>query len=87
MPQIDPFSDRTRSFDSPCTRHFPITPQDDVDLAIRPRVLKVLSEGTVSIRDAAGTVLSYPVTAGELLQFSAVGVEATGTTATVVGWL
>ncbi|WP_282091356.1 spike base protein, RCAP_Rcc01079 family [Epibacterium ulvae] len=87
MPQIDPFADRIRSFDSPCTEHFAIVPQDDADLPKRPRVLKALTDGAVAVRDSGDTVITYPVTAGEVLQFSAVGVEATGTTATVVGWL
>jgi len=39
------------------------------------------------VRDSQDVVIVYPVTAGQVLQFSALGVEATGTTADVVGWL
>lgn len=82
----DPFVQHKRQLDSPATDQFVITPQDGVDLPTRPRVLRVLTDGDLAIRDKAGTIIIYPVTAGETFGFSAVGVEATGTTATVVGW-
>lgn len=87
MPQTDPFADIRRSLESPATTHMAITPQDGVDLPVRPRVLRVLTAGDLALRDAGGTILIYPVSAGEILAFSAVGVEATGTSATAVGWL
>lgn len=86
MPQIDPFTTHRRGLESPATHHLLVTPQDRVDLPVRPRVLRVLTAGDLSLRDAAGTVITYAVNAGEVLGFSAVGVEATGTTASVVGW-
>lgn len=85
--ETDPFSSQIRGLTSPATEHFSIVPADGTDLPLRPRVLRVLTSGDVAIRDANGDVIIYPVAAGETLQFSAVGVEATGTTATVVGWL
>lgn len=87
MPQIDPFAAQARGLTSPATQHFAIVPADGVDLPVRPRVLRVLASGDVALRDVGGVVVIYPVIAGETLQFSAVGVEATGTSATVVGWL
>lgn len=87
MPQDDPFEKFGRELDSPATKHFTITPEDGVDLPVRPRVLRILTSGDIAIRDVQGVVITYAVSAGETLQFSAVGVEATGTTATVVGWL
>lgn len=83
----DPFASHARGLESPASRHFAITPANGVDLATRPRVLKVLTAGTLCVRDGAGVIVSYPVVAGEILQISAVGVEASGTTASVVGWL
>lgn len=83
---MDPYASLLRGLESPATRHYPITPADGVDLAIRPRVIRALTEGNVAIRDANEVIIIYPVLAGDLIQFSAVGVEATGTTATVVGW-
>lgn len=87
MPSNDPFASMHRGLTSPATDHFAIVPADGVDLPIRPRVLRVQTDGAVSLRDRNDSVITYTVTAGELLQFSAVGVEATGTTAEVVGWL
>jgi hypothetical protein len=87
MPTHDPFAAQSRGLNSPATQHFPIVPADGVDLPTRPRVLRALTSGDVALRDVLGEVIAYPVAAGETLQFSAVGVEASGTTATVVGWL
>ena len=86
MPQIDPFANHRRGLESPATHQLVITPQDGVDLPVRPRVLRVLSSGDLTLRDGAGTVITYPVEAGETIGFSAAGVEATGTTAAVAGW-
>ncbi|KIC11154.1 hypothetical protein RA19_07290 [Leisingera sp. ANG-M1] len=86
MPQIDPFAHHRRGLESPVTHHLAITPQDGVDLPVKPRVLRVLTSGDLVLRDEAGTIISYAVEAGEVLGFSVVGVEASGTTATVAGW-
>ncbi|MEQ3625996.1 MAG: hypothetical protein ABNH26_08815 [Celeribacter sp.] len=71
---------------SPATRQYAITPTDGVDLDPRPRALFVLTDGDLVIRDELDAEITYPVTAGSLLPFRAVGIEATGTTATVAGW-
>ncbi|KIC33907.1 spike base protein, RCAP_Rcc01079 family [Leisingera sp. ANG-M7] len=86
MPQTDPFASHRRGLESPAETQFAITPQDGTDLPVRPRVLRVVAGGDLAVRDAAGTVIVYPVTAGEILPFSAAGIEATGTTAAVAGW-
>jgi hypothetical protein len=71
----------------PGDRHFPIEPDDDADLAIIPRAIRVGGAGNVVIRDGAGTDVTYAVTAGEVLTFRPVRVLSTGTTATdLVGW-
>jgi hypothetical protein len=85
MPQTDPFAGYRRGLESPAQTHFSITPQDAVDLPVRPRVLRVVSAADLAARDAAGTVIVYPVAAGENFAFSAAGIEASGTSATVVG--
>jgi len=64
--------------------HTVITPSD-ANLTDRPLGLKVTVAGNLSIKDEAGTVIVYPVTAGEEFSFSPVAVMA-ATTATVVGW-
>lgn len=61
--------------------------RDLADLTVRPHVLRVLTSGDFAIRDAKDVMIVYPVVAGKTLQISAVGVEATATTATDVGWL
>ncbi|MBQ4827473.1 hypothetical protein J4729_23450 [Leisingera sp. HS039] len=86
MPQIDPFSNHRRGLESPAAHHMVITPQDGTDLPVRPRVLRVLASGDLVLRDEAGTIITYVVTAGETIGFSAAGIEATGTTASVAGW-
>ncbi len=87
MPQDDPFSQFTRGLESPGAQHFPIVPADGIDLPVRPRVLFILTTGDLAIRDSDDSILTYPVTSGQIVPFSAVGIEATGTTATAVGWI
>ncbi|MEL0435710.1 spike base protein, RCAP_Rcc01079 family [Phycobacter sp. K97] len=87
MPQDDPFSNFARGLESPGAQHFAIVPADGSDLPVRPRVLYILVGGDLVIRDSEGSLLTYPVVSGQILPFSAIGVEATGTTATAVGWI
>jgi hypothetical protein len=87
MTQTDPFAAQSRGLTSPAAQHFVIVPADGVPLPVRPRVLRILTSGDIVLRDEKDQVITYPVLAGETLQFSAVGIEATGTTATAVGWL
>lgn len=82
----DSFQTHAKGLNSPADRHFAILPSDGVDLATRPRALWCNTAGTLALRDAAGTVLSYAVTAGQVIPFRAMRVMATGTTATVHGW-
>lgn len=83
----DPFQKHARGLTAPADRHFPIIPSDSVDLSIRPRVLYCTAAGTVAVRDGQGQDVTYPLDAGQVLLFSPVRVLASGTTATVVGWL
>ena len=87
MPQNDPYAKFVRGLESPAVEHFTITPADDIDLPTRPRALRVLTSGNLRLRDGSGTKITYGVSVGEVIPFSARGVEATGTTATVAGWL
>lgn len=82
----DPYRDHPRGLASPANRHATITPSDTDILPVVPRVLYCITNGTVALADLAGTVVSYPVVAGQILPFSPIRVMATGTTATVVGW-
>lgn len=82
----DNFQTFQRSLSSPAERHYAITPADGADVVPRPRALYVQAGGNLALRDAAGTVLAYAVTPGQVLPFRAARVMATGTTATVYGW-
>ena len=87
MPQIDLYAQHARPRPPVCSRHFAIAPSDSLDLPIRPMALFCTVAGTVAIVDEVGVQLSYAMTAGQVLDFSPIRVMATGTTATVVGWL
>lgn len=82
----DAFASLSKGLTAPADIHYAITPSDTVDLPRRPRALRVQTAGNLVVRDAAGTNITYPVTAGEVFVFRGVRVLATGTTATVVGW-
>lgn len=83
---VDNFKYHPAALDVPATRHYAITPSDAVDLPVIPRYLYVLTSGNLSLVDEKGTAITYPVTAGQRLEFRATRVRATGTTATVAGW-
>jgi hypothetical protein len=85
MPAID-LEPIGKQIDRPADRHFAITPSDSADLPIRPRSLRILTDGNVSVRDVGGVDITYPVVAGEILPIRAVRILATGTTADLVGW-
>jgi len=83
----DPYRFHARGLDSPATRHVAITPSDSADLPVRPRVIYCHAAGNVLIRDEMGVNLTYTLVQGQILPVSATRVLATGTTATVYGWL
>jgi hypothetical protein len=91
MSDTDLFADHARSLTSPGTIHVKITPSNTVNIQPRPRVLRILTDGWLVVRDERQTVIAYPVLAGTVESFSAVRVMASGdghtTTATCVGWL
>jgi len=71
---------------SPFQKFTAVTLSDSVVQPSTFRALYVLTPGNLAVqlqRDAAPTTI--PVTAGQLLTFSAKRIYATGTTATVVG--
>lgn len=82
----DSFQNYAKGLHSPADRHFAIAPSDTVDITPRPRALYCQTGGNLRLRDAAGTDLTYAVTAGQTIPFRAARVLLTGTTATVFGW-
>jgi hypothetical protein len=83
----DPFAGAASGLSGPATRHFAISPSNSADLAIRPRALVFQTDGDAVLRDEAGTDVTYGRYAGDVLPVRAVRVLATGTTATLVGWI
>jgi len=81
----DNFVQVSKSMESPATRHFSITANDSVPLAVRPRALYVLTTGNLVIKDESNVTLTYPVVAGQVVTFRAMYIT-TASTATVVGW-
>lgn len=71
---------------APGILHWIVTPSDTVDLDPIPRAIVALTSGTVAWRDKAGTVITYPVLAGQEYSFRAVRIMATGTTAIIAAW-
>lgn len=82
----DNFGHSVVTLNAPATLHRAITPNDTTDLDPLPRAIVALTSGTIALRDSAGTSITYPVLAGQVLDFRAARVLATGTTATVVAW-
>lgn len=82
----DNFQGHQRSLESPGDRHKLVVPSDATPVAPRPRALWCATAGDVAVEDRDGVVLTYALTAGQVLPFRAVKVRATGTTATVYGW-
>ena len=83
---MDEFESFTKGLTSLATRHFAITPDNDNDLPLLPRVIYCQAEGTVVIRDSEGNALPYTMSVGDRLDFRGVRVMSTGTTGTFYGW-
>jgi hypothetical protein len=81
----DNFKYHAPDLSSPASRIHLITPNDDANLPVIPRALRVLTGGNLAIRDAAGTEVVIPVLECEFIPIRVVRVLATGTTATVIG--
>ena len=72
---------------NPATAHFMITPSDTDFLPQKVRALYCAADGDVVVVDEGGTSVTYAVTAKDILPIQAVKVLASGTTATVIGWV
>lgn len=83
---MDEFKDFAKGLTSPATRHFAITPDDNNDLPILPRVIYCRAQGTLVVRDSSGVELPYEMIVGERLDFRGVRVMSTGTTGIYYGW-
>jgi len=73
---------------TPADDVFDIVPSDTSDLPTIPKALRAKTAGTVALKGAGGTTVDYgDVAAGELIFVRARRVMATGTTATLVGFV
>jgi hypothetical protein len=81
----DAFSTFQPNLEPPARRHAPITPHNTNPVDPLPRAIKCISDGDAVIEDVDGTVVTYPMTAGEELPFRAYIVRTT-TIATLVAW-
>ncbi|SEW44419.1 hypothetical protein SAMN04488515_3191 [Cognatiyoonia koreensis] len=83
---MDEFSTHSPGLTTPATRHYLIVPDDNADLAIRPRVIYCQVAGDIVVQDIHGTVLTYSLLAGDQLSLRGVRVLSTGTSGTFYGW-
>lgn len=67
---------------TPADRWYAVTPSDDADLPIKPRMIHVRGGGTVAMVDASGTAATFEFPDGGALPVSPHRIRATGTTAT-----
>jgi hypothetical protein len=82
----DPFASNASGLTSPATEHYVIVPNDDEDLPVRPRAIYVDGAGTAALQDANGQVVSYNLTAGQVLTIRPTRVLEEGTTAELIAW-
>jgi len=73
---------------TPADDVFNIVPSDTTDLPVIPKALRAKTAGTVSLKGVGGATVDYgAVAAGELIFVRARRIMATGTTATLVGFV
>jgi hypothetical protein len=78
----DPFAAYKGGVFESALRHAVVTPDDNADLPVVPRGLRIGTGGDLRMRDADGTDLTWTnVASGSVLAFRARRVLATGTTA------
>ncbi|MCB1901372.1 MAG: hypothetical protein KDH16_18910 [Rhodocyclaceae bacterium] len=88
MPPLDPFGAEIQSPFAAFTDWMDITPNDDEDLPVRPRVIFAGGAGTVKVVSASGNVGTVTMAAGDGKILRPVRILATGTDATgiMIAW-
>lgn len=83
----DAFSNFTPGLSSPATKHYQVEVESGGDTVLdpKPRFLYVMTDGNLEIIDEDDTSVTYPVTAGQKIEFRAAAVGS-GTTADVAAW-
>jgi hypothetical protein len=78
---VDTFATYSAGLDSPATDVFPITPNDNTDLAVATRAIRADSGGDVVLVTLEGIERTAKFADGETRAIRATRVKATGTTA------
>lgn len=82
----DAFKYHAAGLDSPAASWADITPSDTADLAVTPRAICALTDGTVRVTSAGGVTADIYLIAGVPMPIRPMRVMATGTSATgIVG--
>ena len=79
---MDKFAAYSSGLDSPASDVFPITPDDDADLAVATRAIRAETGGDVVLIAMAGPERTCKFGDGETRAIRATRIKATGTTAT-----
>ncbi len=80
---MDKFSDYPTTLTAPARDAAAVVPNDITDLTVLPRAIYVGQSGAVSVRMSGGqTVIFTNAQSGSFLPIRALGINATGTTAT-----
>jgi hypothetical protein len=79
---MDKFAAYSSGLDSPASDVFPITPDDDTDLAVATRAIRADVGGNVVLVAMAGPERTCRFADGETRAIRATRIKATGTTAT-----
>jgi hypothetical protein len=79
---MDKFAAYSSGLDSPASDVFPITPDDDQDLAVATRAIRADTGGVVVLVAMAGPERTCRFADGETRAIRAKRIKATGTTAT-----
>lgn len=80
---MDLFASFRKGLSSPADEHYTVTPSNNA-LSPKPRAIRAMTSGNVTIVDKKGTSIQYAVTAGDIIPFRAE--KITAATATVVAW-
>ena len=78
---MDKFAAYSPGLDSPATDVFPITPDDDTDLAVTTRAIRADTGGDVVLVTLEGNQRTCKFADGETRAIRATRIKATGTTA------
>ena len=84
---FDPYKSYARSSVDPITDGVSVTPNDNEDLAVIPRAVTCLSQGSIRVTLLDGATVDLHLAAGHLMPIRAKRIHATGTTATGIATL